>query len=290
MTRKKVIYKFFPIILIIIIIFSITSCKSVNKRPSGQKDNIGSKQSEQKKQPPKSLSSLENSTKKMIEDLENINKNKQNKNEKDREKKQSKESQSNEKNDEQNTKGEKQTKENTSNKTASKETQINWEVFDKNIQEMHKKWNEYEVQAKEDGTDSQLINAFKSQLNLLTEKIMGKNEYEVLVEANNLYKYFPQFLNLYKHNAPPETLEIKYYARQILIDAEKNSWENTNILLDGIKKSWATAKSRMEKPDKTLNKMIDFAIEDFIKVTNEKKLELAKLKGQILMDNIDKIK
>ena len=89
---------------------------------------------------------------------------------------------------------------------------------------------------------------------------------------------------------PPEIKEIKYYLQQILIDAEAGTWYNTQELLKNMEKAWETAKSRMEKPNKEHNEKIDYAVQDFSQAVQQKDLHLSKLKGEILLKNLEKIK
>jgi len=57
-----------------------------------------------------------------------------------------------------------------------------------------------------------------------------------------------------------------------------------------MEKAWQTAKSRMQKTDKKLNERIDYAMQDFSQVVKQKDLELVKLKGEILLKNVEKVK
>ncbi|MBM7581642.1 hypothetical protein JOD02_000465 [Caldicoprobacter guelmensis] len=167
---------------------------------------------------------------------------------------------------------------------------INWQDFERRIKALNELWNSYEPQAKKDGAPDVLISRFENQLNTLTSTIMARNEEKTLVAANGLYQYYPQFFNLYRHKAPPEIKEIKYYLQEIVINAEAGKWENAAALLGNMEKAWQTAKTRMQKPDKELNERIDYAIQDFSQVVKQKDLQLVKLKGEILLKNMEKVK
>ena len=54
-------------------------------------------------------------------------------------------------------------------------------------------------------------------------------------------------------------------------------------------KAWQEAKTKMKKPDDMLNKRIEAAISDFQFVVSEKKINMARIKGNILINNLDQV-
>jgi len=167
---------------------------------------------------------------------------------------------------------------------------VDWSSIEKTIENLHSNWNTYEIQARKDGASQDLLENYELQLDTLTNWIMSHSEAETLKAANTLYQYYPRFLNLYKHQAPPDVKEIVYYVRQIIIDAQENNWEEIDERLEAITKAWQTAKVRMEKPDQELNQKVEAAIEDFSRVAKQQNYLLTKLKGNILLKNLQEIK
>lgn len=287
----------------LLILFS-ASCSLMPGQNKNQQQ--GQNEQQEKKNPPTALTEMEKQTEDMIQQIQKIKdqrvqmirqqsggpqkQNEENKppqegqNSKQGAPKQGQQKQGQQK------EGQQQQQNNQNQGTQQAQPTINWQDFEKKIKTLNELWNGYEAQAKKDGANDTLISRFEEQLNTLTSAIMSQNEEETRVAANELYQYYPQFLNLYKHNAPPEIKEIKYYVQQILINAEAGKWQDAAAMLANMEKAWQTAKSRMQKPDQELNARIDNAMQDFSQVVRQKDFQLVKIKGEILLKNVEKVK
>ncbi len=283
------------ILTIILLILSSTSCS----RMLGQNDSKQQGQNEQqqeKKDPPSALIQMEKETDSMIQQIQKIRDQRAQmiRQQSGMPQRQGDENKSQQKGQNSNQAGQKQEQQ-KQNKNQDQVAQqahitINWEDFEKKIKALNEFWNSYESQAKKDGASNRLISQFEKQLNTLTSTVMAHNEEETLAAANGLYQYYSQFFNLYRHKAPPEIKEIKYYLQEILINAEAGKWEDAVTLLANMEKAWQTAKSRMQKPDHELNARIDHAMQDFSQAVQQKDFQLAKIKGEILLKNVEKVK
>ena len=56
-----------------------------------------------------------------------------------------------------------------------------------------------------------------------------------------------------------------------------------------MKPAWQEAKVKIKKPDKDLNSKIDAALYDFNYVVTAKKINVAKIKGDILINNLEQV-
>lgn len=296
--------KWLTIVMMIGLILSSISCSQMlgqNNKQQGQNE-----QQQEKKDPPSALTEMEKETDNMIQQIQKIrdqraqmvrqqtsSSQEQNGGDKSQ-KEQQKSNQEGQKQGQQKQEQQKQgqQKQQKSQNQGVQQTQltINWQDFEKRIKALNELWNSYEPQAKKDGAPDVLISQFENQLNTLTSTIMARKEGEILAAANGLYQYYPQFFNLYRHKASPEIKEIKYYLQEILINAEAGKWEDAAALLASMEKAWQTTKSRMQKPNHELNAIIDHAIQDFLQVVKQKDLQLVKLKGEILLKNVEKVK
>ncbi|NLC44605.1 MAG: hypothetical protein GX783_10030 [Clostridiales bacterium] len=173
--------------------------------------------------------------------------------------------------------------------TAKPIPEPDWNELEFTIETIHEQWNSYEPYANSDGAMNETISNFEKQLISLTEQIMARNEEKTLTAANTLYSYFSDFLKLYAHNQPPEITELRGLARQIIQYGQQEKWIETKPLLEKMKESWQDAKTKMKKPDQMLNSKIEAALSDFQYVVNEKKINLARIKGNILIKNLDQV-
>lgn len=285
---KMNLQRWLIIVVTICLILSLISCSRMlgqNNKQQEQNDQ------QKKKDPPSALTEMEKETDSMIQQIQKI---RDQRAQMIRQQTSTSQKQNTEDKSQQATQKQGQQKQGQqkSQNQDIQQTQLtlNWQDFEKKIKALNELWNSYEPQAKKDGAPDVLISQFENQLNTLTSTIMARNEEETLVAANGLYQYYPQFFNLYRHKAPPEIKEIKYYLQEIVINAEAGKWEDAAALLGNMEKAWQTAKTRMQKPDKELNERIDYAIQDFLQVVKQKDLQLVKLKGEILLKNVKKVK
>ncbi len=287
----------------ILIVLMVAGCGILRpKAPKEEKDH--------KKNPPKALSQMEEDTDKMIGDLEDVReKRAKQKREQQHPSNQSNSGQTSEqtkqqgqdddedirKPDQQNDQNEGQQKEKGQKEQGPQETPKpvpvpDWAELESTSESLHRNWNAYEPKAKSDGAMAETMKSFEEQLIALTEQIMARNEEKTLIAANSLYSHYPEFLKLYSHDQPPEVKEVKSLARQIILYGQQNQWEKTQPLLKEMKPAWQEAKVKISKPDSDLNSKIDAALYDFNYVVSKKKINLAKIKGDILIGNLEQIK
>lgn len=297
--KKNVV---FALLLVAILLPLNTGCGMIFRRPNEKQ----SKQTqEQKKSPPKTLTSLENITEGMIKDIQEVEdkRNKavqqkqegpkeeqahQQEEEKPKEEDQPKEEKSGE--GEQKDKKEDQKKQEKPNEKQAKSATIDWNKMQKDVEKLQSSWSNYVNVATNDGASNDLIKNYETQLDILTTKVMERQEESLLDAANDLYRYYPKFFDLYKHQAPPNVKDMKYYIRKIIIDSEKEQWSQNKDSIDSIKQAWETAKSRMEKPDRDMNRKIEAAIDSFTRSVQQQNKHLIKMKGNILIKNLEEIK
>lgn len=254
----------FSKLLILVLILCITFAGCSLFRPPAPK----SEETQQKKEPPKPLTQMEQDTDGMIKSIQDVQKKRA---------KQQREQMQPSKSEE-------------PPPSPPPMPEPDWTKLETTVETLHVRWNAFEPLARSEDVSTEVIDSFEQQLIVLTEQIMARNEENTLVAANKLYSHFPDFLNLYKHNQPPEVKEAKSLARQIVMYGQQDKWDESKTMLEDMKKAWQSAKTSMTKSDKNLNKRIDAAIIDFSYVVGEKKKNLAQLKGDILIDNLDQIK
>lgn len=283
------------VLTIMLLILSSASCSRMLGQNNGKQQGQNQQQHE-KKDPPSALTQMEKETDEMIQQIQKIRDQRaqmirQQASTSQEQVAGNKSQQKGQNSSQGGQKGEQQEQKGNQNQAAQQaHLTVNWEDFEKKIKTLNELWNGYESEAKKDGAHDRLISQFEKQLNALTGTVMAHNEEETLTAANGLYQYYYQFFNLYRHNAPPEIKEMKYYIQEILINAEADKWEDAIPLLTNMDKAWQTAKSRMQKPNKELNARIDNAMQDFSQVVQQKDLHLVKIKGAILLKNVEKVK
>lgn len=304
------------ILVCIITALFITSCNML--RPTAPKEEEGKK----KKNPPKALTQLEKETDGIIQDLEEVqekrarqlremqNPSKERIPEEEQQQgesqQQSQNQQGQEGEDNQQkgqdgdieVQGQQQSQQQGQQQEEKQEQpeqktqpmpEPDWNNLESVAESLNEQWNNFEPAAKADGAMIETIKKFNEQLITLTEQIMARNEENTMVAAITLYSYYPDFLKLYSHNQPPEIKELRGLTRKIIILGQQDKWDETKPHLEKMKKAWQEAKTKMKKPDDMLNKRIDAALSDFRFVVSEKKINMARIKGNILIKNLDQV-
>lgn len=184
--------------------------------------------------------------------------------------------------------GEPKDKENQQDKKQEDPLQ-NWDKEEKYVTEIHEKWNVLEIEATKEGADDALKNEFETNLDTLTDHIMAKNIMDTLISANELYGSTTKIADLYKTSNPPEADMMKYYTQKALFAIEEEDWTKAAESAQSIKSPWKKVKIKMgEKGAKLINPM-EYSIEDFDKAIEKENKEVATIKGNIVLSNIEKV-
>ena len=286
----------FSKLLILVLILCITFAGCGLFRPSAPK----SKDTQQKKEPPKSLTQMEEATDSMIKSLQDVQKKRAKQQREQMQPSKSEEPKKEQGQGQGQSQGQSQGSQGQSQGQSPSPPppppsppplpEPNWAKLETTAESLHVKWNSFEPLARSEDASTETIDSFEKQLIVLTEQIMARNEENTLIAANKLYSHYPIFLKLFMHKQPPEVKEAKYLARQIVMYGQQDKWDESKTMLGDMKKAWQNAKTSMTKSDKNLNKRIDAAIIDFSYVVGEKKKNLTQLKGDILINNLDQIK
>lgn len=308
------------ILLMVILLTIVTGCNEIFGKSS---ENQSKQNQEQKKSPPKTLTSLENTTESMYKEIQEVidKRAEQQQEEQEQAGQQQKEQQTGEQqvnqqsNQQQQNSEEQQGQKDNSNKEDSQEDEqkgqqsssekkqeqksdknqdkpvsIDWNSMKKNVENLQNTWSNYASVAMKDGASNEIIREYENQLDLVTTKVMERQEESLLNAVNDLYKYYPKFLDLYKHQAPPNLKEMKYYIRKIIIESQSDQWLESNKALDAIKQAWETAKARMEKPNQDMNQKVQTALDSFSRSVQQQNKHLVKLKGEILINILEEVK
>ncbi|NLA84538.1 MAG: hypothetical protein GX854_08495 [Clostridiales bacterium] len=265
--------------LSMITIMLLTSCNMLGSEPSKDKE-----EGFNKKKPPKALTQMERELDEIIKNLESV------RDERARLlREQEHPSKTSQSEAQQQVQTQNKEQQNDNKNTQHSDPKPDWNSLEKTIETLHEHWNSFEPSARMDGAMNETIKEFGKQLINLTEQIIARNEKKTMVAATNLYSSLPDFLKLYDHNQPPEIKEVIGLVRLIIIYGQQEKWEETKPLLKQIKEAWQEAKTKMKKPDEMLNKRIESAINDFQLVVAEKKNDIAKIKGNIIIKSLDQL-
>lgn len=178
-------------------------------------------------------------------------------------------------------------------KDAEKDSQKseieNWTKEEKAVQSIHEKWNSLETATVEAGGQDSLITEFEINLDNLTNQVMGKNIMGTQKAANELYGSTIKIADLYQTDNPPPADMMKYFTQESLLAIEEDNWADARSSAQDLKKQWEKVKTMLDKNGAELSTQMDYAIYDFDQSINKKNKDVAKIKGDIVLSNIEKI-
>lgn len=164
-----------------------------------------------------------------------------------------------------------------------------WKEISPIINNLHYQSNGYLPSATKKNASRQLIDNFSNALNTLTSTILTKDKNNTLLAANNLYSYVPDFYMLYRTETSPEIKRIRYYARNVVLNATVLNWDQALKDVENLKDTWAIYKNTIDPKNQELASKLDYSIYELETVVNEKNLSLTDIKGRIALSNMESL-
>lgn len=164
-----------------------------------------------------------------------------------------------------------------------------WMKADKAINDLHYKWNDLLPEVTKKGADLKLVDAFDNSLNNLTTEAESRNKDKVLALANKLYSHIPDLYSLYHSKIPPEVKRMIYFTRNVMLESEKDNWEQVERDTESLEKTWTLFRNTVEDEQKKTGDKLNFSIYELKKVVSEKNRQLADIKGRIVLNNIGEL-
>lgn len=308
MNISKLLYKFVLPLLIILSLFSFTSC-SPQKKPNLQSSQ---KQAAEKK-PPKELDKLKDSIKKVEKALEAVHEENKKPMFIQQEKIEKQASQGGKQSGggqggqgsqsggqgssggssgggdgQQQAQAQKLTPEQLKLK-LEQEKYKKFESIKKEVLALHSAWNSYEAKGIADFAIQTAINDFESALNNLTRTVEAQDDYQSLLEVNQLYKYLPDFYMLYESKVPPDLDRLRFAAKKIQLLSEKQNFTGANDVLLYFENIWMTARPKLKSDNAEIVIKFEFAFADLKNAVIAKNDMIVKAKTEVLLKLIDEI-
>jgi hypothetical protein len=168
-----------------------------------------------------------------------------------------------------------------------------WDDIASKVEEVHRLWNDYEITAVEDRVDGMEIKGFEDAINELTMAIQAKNTAIALERTNRASLHVAGFMNAYRDDPASSMVRMRYYIQQAYIDAQNGDWDKAkaNISEDGRMVYEAMRREvKLREEDKQLMDKLELALEDLDDVITDQDVELIRIKRDIALQNLDRIK
>jgi hypothetical protein len=164
-----------------------------------------------------------------------------------------------------------------------------WQKVDKTINSLHYEWNDLMPEITKKGADMKLVDVFDNSLNSLTTEAESRDKAKVMFSANKLYSHISDLFSLYRTKMSPELKRMIYYTRNIILESEKENWEQAGKDKESLERTWSLLRNTLEDEQKKIGDKLDFSIYELKKVVSEKNKQLADIKGRIALNNIKEL-
>lgn len=254
LNRKNILHRLSIFLLMSILMLNIISC-SPQKKPLSKE----SQQEEGDKEVPKELEELKKALDKIENTLKEIHEEK------------------------------KKTQEQDEKLKKEKDNQEKFDKLKKDVTEIHSLWNSFEPKAVASLAPQKTIVAFKNALNVFTDAIQKPDEYLNLLAINELYKYLPDFFELYKTEEPPDLDRLRYGIKKIKLVSEKEDFNTAKITLEYLTEVWSKAKPKFKKDAMSSINKFDFALNDLKTSIESKNKIIMETKSEVALKIVDEI-
>lgn len=165
----------------------------------------------------------------------------------------------------------------------------NWEEAETSAREIHLQWNAIETSVVKKDITNTLRTEFENNLNILTDSIISKNITDSLKYANEVYGASIKIDQLYEENNISKGEILKYYTQKALLELEEENWMEAKANISNLVQEIEKVKIVMvENKSKTILQL-DYSVQDFLQAVEDNNKEIAKIKGEIVIKNIQKI-
>lgn len=161
-----------------------------------------------------------------------------------------------------------------------------WFEINKQIGEIHNKWNVLEPQLNEVSVTKLSIEQFEKTLDLLTINSNNKLIIENLFALNQLTNYLANYRSFFKAKTPHEVYTIKYQLRKSVLLSSINEYNLAKIAASKGAELGSGLRQRLnEKKANEVVQKFELSINDLNRQIDSKKFILIQINGGIAMKN-----
>ncbi len=171
----------------------------------------------------------------------------------------------------------------------SSEQQDSWGKIAEGVKAIHQSWNEVEDMVIKEGLSTDTRDEFEKALEELTLKIDEKNIEASLFAALDVYRYYPDMLDLFNSKIPAEFFRLQYELMLIRDESGREKWEEAMAELPSFKTQWDILKKSEALKDEKISKKAENAVRDLENAVEKQEACLVQIKSEILMKNMDEI-
>lgn len=165
-----------------------------------------------------------------------------------------------------------------------------WADIEKTVTNIHRDWNMLEAEAMKQGMDTVTRDSFEQALAHFTVTLEQKIPQESLFAVLDVYKYYPDLVELFENKVPADFYRVKYEVMMIRAQASREEWIMAGEHISKMKTAWGNLKKDEKlKNEKDMVKQTENSLEDIELGVEMEDTKLVEIKGSIALDNLDKV-
>ncbi len=168
-------------------------------------------------------------------------------------------------------------------------TQDTWSKITDTIKKIHQSWNEVEAKVVKEGLTTDVRDKFEKSLEELTIKTNDKNIEESVFAALEVYRYYPDMVDLFNSKIPAEFYRLKYEVMLIRAESGRLKWEQASAELPKLKAQWDILKKSEAIKDEDISTKTENSLNDLENAVEKQEACLVEIKSEIMMKNMDAI-
>lgn len=166
-----------------------------------------------------------------------------------------------------------------------------WKGIDKSIENIHKDWNNYEIEGMKKIGNTNSIDKFEESLNDVTVSIENRDHLNIINNGSKVLFHISPFFDIYKDEIKGDISRIKYYVYQGYILGDKGEKEKSINFISQGEANLNSIRQKIENDKdklKTLEKLT-LSLNDMKKSIEKESANLFKIKRDIVLNNLKKL-
>ncbi|MBE6033781.1 MAG: hypothetical protein E7222_03665 [Clostridiales bacterium] len=147
--------------------------------------------------------------------------------------------------------------------------------------------NELMPVLQENSVPNELISNMNAAITRLNQAVMQQNTQQAITQANQIMMYVADMLDYFDVMVPTDLNRLNFFARQIIIEAENNNWDQVNANYLEANQVWERLKPELgEQYSNDVNEF-DLALSNLAEPIDSRNYQMTVDNANILLDRLD---
>lgn len=176
-----------------------------------------------------------------------------------------------------------------SKQQSSGSSQEIWSQIGERVAKLHQDWNEAEAVVIKEGLSTDIRDKFENSLEELTISTDQRNVERSLFSALEVYRYYPEMVDLFESKIPAEYFRLRNAAMVIRYESGRTKWEEAQQEVPKLKTQWDIIEKNQAIENQQIRQKTENAVNDLENAVDKEEICLVEIKSDILMKNLEEI-